>query len=67
MLGPIARIILRYGAGALAAWGVFSVTQGNQIANDRDLIAVVEVGLGLAVASGTELAYWLAKRWGWAT
>lgn len=63
MIGPIARIILRYVAGALVAYGVISEDIGAQIAADPDLLLVVGAGLGLAV----EVAYMIARRVGAAT
>ncbi|MAK86524.1 MAG: hypothetical protein CMK96_06200 [Pseudomonas sp.] len=62
MMGPIARIVLRYGAGAL-----FGVPVGMQLASDADVVAVVAVVIGGAVGVATEGAYALAKRWGWRT
>nr|WP_309504267.1 hypothetical protein [uncultured Roseovarius sp.] len=58
MTGPIARILLRYGVGLAAGLAV-----GDQLAADPDLVLVL-TGL---IAAGTEAAYTLAKRKGWAT
>lgn len=55
---PIARIILRYGIGA-----VIGMAQGDMLAADPDLVTVVALGIG----AGVELAYGVAKRKGWAT
>jgi hypothetical protein len=57
-LGPLARIILRYGIGYLAGSQI-----GEQLALDPDVVLIVSLGLGAAV----EAAYVLAKRKGWAT
>lgn len=57
---PIARIILRYVAGAGIGG---SVALGDRLAADPDLILYVSLGLGLAV----EAAYGFAKRRGWRT
>ena len=61
--GVIARILLRYGAGALVALGALSPEFADMIAMDPDLISIV--GLGLAAL--VEGAYAFAKRKGWAT
>jgi hypothetical protein len=63
MTGPISRIILRYGVGAMVAYGLIEADLGNQIAVDPDLIAMVGLGIGAMVEGG----YVLAKRKGWAT
>ena len=57
-LGPLARIILRYGIGYLAGSQI-----GEQLALDPDIVLIVSLGLGAAV----EAAYVIAKRKGWAT
>jgi len=63
MIGPIARIVLRYVAAALVTYGLVSLEVGAQIAVDPDLIAV----LGLALGALVEVGYALARRRGWAT
>jgi preprotein translocase subunit Sec61beta len=63
MIGPIARIILRYVAAALVTYGLVPLEVGAQIAVDPDLIAV----LGLALGAMVEIGYALARRRGWAT
>lgn len=55
---PIARIILRYGVGA-----VVGAAQANILAGDPDVVAM----LALAVGAAVEAAYVIAKRKGWAT
>lgn len=57
-LGPIARIILRYGIGYFAGSQL-----GEQLALDDDVVLMLSVALGAAV----EGAYVMAKRLGWAT
>jgi hypothetical protein len=57
-LGPLARILLRYGIGYLAGSQI-----GEQLALDPDIVLIVSLGLGAAV----EAAYVIAKRKGWAT
>lgn len=65
-LAPLARIIVRYGAGALVARGLLSADSGGQLAVDPDVISYVDLGLGLALAGVTEFYYWLARKFGWA-
>ena len=55
---PIARIILRYGIGA-----VIGMAQGDMLAADPDIVTITALGIG----AGVELAYAMAKRKGWAT
>ena len=57
-LGPLARIILRYGIGYLAGSEV-----GEMLAMDPDAVLLLSLGMGAAV----EGVYALAKRYGWAT
>jgi hypothetical protein len=61
MIGPVSRILARYLAGALVAYGLFSAP--DVAALEPDLVAVVGAILGAAV----EAAYAFAKRRGWAT
>lgn len=61
MTGAIARIIMRYLAGALVAYGYLTPDIGHTMANDPDLVMFVGMGLGLAV----EGLYVMAKRFGW--
>ena len=56
--GPIARIILRYGVGA-----VIGASQAELLAGDPDVVAMVALAVGAAV----EAVYIFAKRKGWAT
>jgi hypothetical protein len=55
---PIARIVLRYGVGA-----IIGASQAELLAGDPDVVAMV----ALAVGSAVEAVYVLAKRRGWAT
>ena len=57
-LGPLARIILRYGIGYLAG-----SEAGEALAMDPDAVLILSLAMGAAV----ELIYTLAKRRGWAT
>lgn len=61
-MGPLIRIILRYGVGAVIGYEV-----GNQLASDPDVIAVATVAATAVVGVATEGFYYLAKRWGWKT
>lgn len=63
MTALIARIALRYAAGALVAAGYLDAELGQQIGADPDLLIIVGGALGI----GVELAYAFAKRRGWAT
>jgi len=58
MNGAIARIILRYGVGA-----VIGTQAAEALAGNPDVVLVVAAGVGLV----TEWAYREAKRRGWAT
>jgi hypothetical protein len=58
MIAPIARIVLRYGVGA-----VFGMEVGSLLAGDTDVVLLVAAGIGVA----TETMYTYAKKKGWAT
>lgn len=51
----IARILLRYGAGALIAKGVIPGEQGASILADPDVLTTLEVIVGLVMAGLAEL------------
>ena len=57
-LGPVARIIFRYGIGYLAG-----SQAGEALAMDPDAVLMLSLALGAAV----EGVYAMAKRYGWAT
>ena len=63
MTAIVARIFLRYAAGALVAVGYLDADLGNQIGADPDILIIVGGALGI----GVELAYAFAKKRGWAT
>ncbi len=67
MTGLIARIILRYVAGALIARGLLAPADGDWLNGDPDLMEAVTAGVGFAIMTGTEIAYRVAKRLGWRT
>jgi len=67
MNGAIARIIIRYVAGALIARGLFSPADGDFINANPDIEEIMTAAVGAAIMAGTEVFYYLAKRWGWRT
>jgi len=57
----LARIVLRYAAGALVTYGLLAPDMAGQIATDPDLALV----LGAAIGAGVEAAYaWVKARGG---
>lgn len=63
MIPVIARIALRYAAGALVAAGYISAETGQQIVADPELLMLVGAALGF----GVEMVYAVAKKLGWST
>ncbi len=63
LAGPVARIIVRYLAGALVSLGVLPESVGAQIGVDRDIALIVGAGLVAIV----EWLYIRAKKNGGAT
>lgn len=63
----IVRILLRYGAGALVAAGWLLASDANALANDQEVIDLIIVAVGFAIAGVSEVWYWLARKAGWAT
>lgn len=63
MIGPLARIVLRYVAAIMVAYGYLTPEAGAQVSLDPDLAVIIGALLGLAV----EGCYALAHRWGWST
>lgn len=61
-LAPLARIIVRYLVGA-----IIGTAGADAILGDPDLMHYVTIGLSAAVGVGTEYAYALARKRGWAT
>ncbi len=59
----IARIIARYLAGALVAYGLIPHEVGQELALDPDLALLI----GGAVGAITEAVYAFAKKRGWTT
>lgn len=66
MTAVISRIVLRYAAGALVVKGLLPEETGSQLAADADVLNLIEIGLGLALAAISEGWYYLARRFGWA-
>ena len=62
MWQPIARIILRYGVGAIAGWSV-----GDMLASDMDVVDLASAGIAGGAAIVTEWWYRRAKVTGGAT
>lgn len=65
MVSVVARIALRYAAGALVAKGLLDTSTGSQIAADADILRAIEVGLGVGLATASEVWYSLARKLGW--
>ncbi len=65
MIAPIARIALRYFAGALIAKGFADASFANDFAANPDALALVQAGIGAALGGLTEAWYYLARRFGW--
>lgn len=64
-MAAIIRIVLRYGAGFLVARGLLGESDGNMLASDPEVAALIETGVGLAIGVTSEAWYYLAKRFGW--
>jgi hypothetical protein len=67
MKAVIARIVLRYIAAALVAYGILTIDMEYTVANDADLQIGIEVVVGLGIGAVTEAWYAIARRFGWAT
>jgi hypothetical protein len=59
----IARIVLRYVAGALVAWGLLAPEDADILTMDPEMAVLV----GALITAAVEGGYALAKRYGWAT
>lgn len=62
----IARILLRVGSGFLMAKGWLAPDVGPEIANDVDIQALIEFGVGVAMWGAAEGWFYIAKKLGWA-
>jgi hypothetical protein len=67
MTAVVARIILRYAAATLVAYGVLTSDLGEMLGGDEDAAAAVEIALGAVLGMVTEGWYYVAKRYGWST
>jgi hypothetical protein len=67
MTAVVSRIILRYVAAALVAYGVLTSDLGEMLGGDEDAAAAVEIALGAVLGMVTEGWYYIAKRYGWST
>ena len=73
MSAAVARIILRYAAGALVAYGMIEADLGKTLASDKDVYGLLLVGVdfaiatlpGLVVGAVSEAWYAMAKKFGW--
>ena len=61
-LPQLARVIARYLSGALISVGFIAPELGAQLSRDPEVIGLI----GLALGAGTETAWALAVRKGWA-
>lgn len=69
MSAVIVRILLRVIAGALAGWGLRDVSDilTSDPSVEQLLADGVNIAIGAIVWGGTEIWYWLAKKFGWRT
>lgn len=67
MNAVIARLALRYISGMLLARGFINADIDMTLANDPELIGLVEMGIGVLAGLAAEYWYRLAKRLGWQT
>lgn len=64
-LGPVIRILLRYGIGFLIAYGL--LTEGARgLSEDPDAVFLIEMVGYVLLALFVEIWYGLAKKYGWA-
>lgn len=66
MTAVIARIALRYAAGALVARGILGMQDASFLTTDPDIAAASEIAIGAALAGLSESWYFFAHRFGWA-
>lgn len=67
MMAPLARILVRYAVGALVVRAWLTPDDALLLTGDPELIRLAEMGLMALPGAATEVYYWLAKRYGWAT
>ena len=63
MKGPLARILLRYGAAALVTSGILAPGLGDHLASDPDVMQVAQIAVGGVIVVAVEVYYWFARRW----
>lgn len=59
------RILLRYLAGALVVRGIMGADDAATFSADQDVQMLLETGLGVGIASATEIWHWLSRKFGW--
>ena len=64
---PVIRIILRYAAGVIIAKGWLLPEDAYGLLDDPATAEIVTMAAGFTIMVGTEVWYWLAKKWGRAT
>lgn len=62
MIGPLTRIVVRYGLGAIAG-----ATIADTVLNDADLMNIIAMMVAAMGSWCVEYFYKIAKRRGWAT
>jgi hypothetical protein len=60
LAGPLARVLLRYVGGALIAKAGLSID-----VNDPDLTSIAEGLVGAGISAGTEIWWYLARKYNW--
>lgn len=60
LAGPLARVLLRYVGGAMVAKAGLSID-----VNDPDLVNVATMGIGGTISAGTEIWWYLARKYNW--
>lgn len=58
--GPLARVLFRYAGAALMTKAGVSIDL-----TDPDLMTLAEFGLGALLSVGSEVWWYLARRYGW--
>ena len=64
MKAALVRIALRYLAAALVARGLIGSDDASMLTGDPDVQMMIETGIGLAIAGGTELWHWIEAKFG---
>ena len=61
---PVARIAVRYGAAALASWGILGDAMASELVDDPDVIQTAAIAIAGIAAFATETGYVIAKKFG---